>query len=138
MDRVTPEVTLTIMASESDIDELGHVSNVVYLKWVIDAAKEHSRRAGYGSHTAFQPFGAVFVVRRHELDYLAPAFAGDLIELVTWIESWKAASSIRHVSIRRDGTELCHCVTTWAFVSSEDGRPRRIPAELSEAYANLD
>ena len=67
---------LTITAAADDIDELGHVSNLVYLRWVLDAALAHSAAAGW-DHAAYRRLGAVFVVRRHEIDYLAPVVAGD-------------------------------------------------------------
>ena len=119
----------------SDIDALGHVSNVSYLRWVQDIALAHSSEVGW----AFQRYvdlGMFFVVRRHEIDYLRPALLGDRIELCTWVESWKAATSLRRTTIGRagDGVELARAATTWALVSAEDGRPCRIPRELRNSF----
>ena len=45
----------------------------------------------------------VFVVRRHEIDYLKPAVVGEALRLRTWIADWKAATSVRATEmIRRE------------------------------------
>jgi acyl-CoA thioester hydrolase len=120
-----------------DIDALGHVSNVAYLRWVQEAAQSHSTAVGLG-YEAYRVLGVVFVVRRHEIDYLRPALPGDEIELVTWIESWSAASSVRRTRVVRvaDGVDLARAATTWALVSLDHGKPCRIPPELRAAFAD--
>lgn len=126
--------SLDIVASPDEIDELNHVSNLVYLRWVLRVAQAHSTAVGY-DWDAYRELGAVFVVRRHEIDYLRPAFAGDQIALRTWVETWKGVSCVRKTSIvRSDGEELARASTLWAFVSNETGRPQRIPADLKQQF----
>jgi acyl-CoA thioester hydrolase len=127
-----------MVAPSSDIDELGHVSNIAYVRWIQEVAKAHSAAVGL-DHAAYLRLGAVFVVRRHEVEYLAPAYAGDEVRLVTWIEKWSAATSERRTRIVRasDGRELARATTVWAFISIETLRPRRIPAELVAMFAKL-
>ena len=131
----SPLYRLEIVASPDEVDELNHVSNLVYLRWVLRVAQAHSSAVGY-DYPAYEELGAVFVVRRHEIDYLAPAYAGDRITLTTWIESWRGASSVRRTSITRavDGVELARASTLWAFIAMDGGRPTRIPAELKERF----
>ncbi len=132
-----PRFRREIVAQPEDIDQLGHVSNITYLRWVQLVATEHSAAAGW-DHDAYRALGAVFVVRRHEIDYRVPAYAGDRIELCTWVESWRTASTLRRTEIIRLGDGhgdrgpqlLASAATTWAMVSFESGRPRRIPEEL--------
>ncbi len=126
------EHLLEVAAAPADIDENGHVSNLVYLRWVLEAAVSHSEAVGW-DHARYVAAGAVFVVRRHEIDYLASAMAGDRLQIVTHIESWSAATSVRRTRVVRDGRDLARCVTTWAFVGL-NGRPRRIAAEIVEAF----
>ena len=47
------------------IDDLGHVSNVQYVRWVQDIARAHSDDVGYDI-SAYMDLGLVFVVRRHD------------------------------------------------------------------------
>jgi len=137
-----PRFSLAVVASPSDIDELGHVSNITYLRWVQDVAKAHSNAVGW-NYPRYRELGAVFVVRRHELDYLAPAMDGDALTLTTHIASWSGASCIRLSEIVRsvDGRALAKASTQWALVSlgvnGSSPRPRRIPPELREAFARV-
>lgn len=125
----SPEFRLQIVAAPDEVDELEHVSNIVYLQWVLRVAQAHSDAVGY-TWPAY--------VRRHEIDYLRSAYAGDTIELVTWIERWRGASCTRCTAIRRvaDGVELAKASTLWAMVSLETGRPARIPTELRGRFSS--
>jgi acyl-CoA thioester hydrolase len=124
-----------VTVAAADIDELGHVSNLVYLRYVLDAASRHSEAVGW-DHAAYLRLGAIFVVRRHEIDYLAPTYEGEVLTVTTWIERWSAAVSVRRTSIVRDADrrEVARAATTWVLVSTETGRPRRVPAEVREAF----
>ena len=125
----------TRIAQPEDIDELGHVSNIAYVRWVQDVATQHSSAVGL-DFQAYQRLGGVFVVRRHEIDYLVPALVHDEIELLTHVESWKGAASERKTRIvrLRDGVLLARATTRWAYVSLTTGRPSRIPETIQHAF----
>jgi acyl-CoA thioester hydrolase len=127
--------THEVTPSGEDIDGLGHVHNLVYLKWALDAALAHSRALGWDME-AYRRIGGVFVVRKHEIEYLRPAFAGETIQVTTWVETMAAASSLRRTKIVRpsDGAELARVATMWAFIDLESGRPRRIPDEIKASF----
>jgi len=126
---------LSITAHADDIDALGHISNVVYVRWVLEVAVSHADAVGWPA-AAWRALGAIVVVRRHEIDYLVPVLEGERIDLETWIDSWRAASLIRRTAMRRqrDGVEIARAATTWAFIDMASGRPRRIPEELRQAF----
>ena len=132
---ISPIFTQRLTAQTEEIDELGHVSNVVVVRWVQQVAVAHSSAVGW-DYEAYRRHGAVFVVRRHELDYLRPVLAGDEVLLETWIESWRAASSVRCTRISRpaDRAALATARTQWVLVSTDGGRPRRIPEEIASAF----
>ena len=94
----SPEFHQQMVAPSSDVDELGHVSNIAYVRWIQEVAKAHSAAVGL-DHAAYVRLGAVFVVRRHDIEYLAPAYGGDAIRLTTWIAKWGAATSERRTRI---------------------------------------
>ena len=125
-----------IVAAREEIDELGHVSNVVYVRWIQDIAVAHSNAVGW-DYDRYRALGAVFVVHKHVVEYRAPAFEGDRIARVTWVESFSAATSERRTRIVRltDGKELVRASTIWALVGGDGGRPRRIPPEISQAFS---
>ncbi|CAN5918297.1 thioesterase family protein [soil metagenome] len=124
---------MPITAVDADIDELGHVSNLVYLRWVLDVAMAHSRSLGW-DHAEYRALGAVFVVRRHELDYLGPVMVGQTLSAETWVESWRAASCVRKTELVRDGAVIARCATTWAMMSFASGRPTRIPEAIRALF----
>lgn len=62
---------ISIAVKESDIDMMGHVNNVVFLRWVQDAAVAHWLAAA----SAAAQEELLRVVLRHEIDYKHPAKA---------------------------------------------------------------
>lgn len=117
------------------MDELGHISNIAYVRWIQDVAQAHSTAVGF-THARYQELGSIFVVRRHEIDYLSSTFAGDELEMVTHVAWFRGATTERMTRIlrSRDGVELVRASTLWAFVAIATARPRRIPPVVSEAF----
>ena len=126
-----------LVAAQGDVDELGHISNLTYLRWVTDAAKAHSDSVGL-DWDAYNRIGALFVVRKHEIVYLRPALGDDKITVTTWIDNVKAATSLRETRIVRDAghVELAHAKTLWVLVDANTRRPCRIPSVVQQAFAN--
>jgi len=122
-----------VTAAESDIDDLDHVSNVVYVRWLQEAAAAHSGSVGWDL-AAYKEEGAVFVVRRHEIDYVAAATCGDALVVETWVEWFRPASSLRCYEIRDGDRVLVRAKTWWAFINVDTGRPVRIPERISAAF----
>ena len=120
---------------ESDIDELGHAGNVSWVRWVNEVATAHSADVGLDL-PAYREIGLLWVVRRHDIEYLAPAFAGQEVEASTWIESVRGATACRRTLFRRtsDGVALARAATTWVLLSMPSGRPTRVTAELQTRY----
>ena len=124
-----------ITVTDADLDELGHASNIGYLRWLQDAAVAHSSSVGLG-FARYVELGGVFVVRRHEIDYLRPALRGDELEVRTHVASVMAAKSERRYTLvrLRDEVELARAMTLWGFVDVRSGRPMRIPDEIYTAF----
>jgi acyl-CoA thioester hydrolase len=77
------------------------------------------------------------VARRHEVDYLAPTFAGEQLVMGTWIteNDGRLAIRRRYQLIRvSDGATCLRGTTQWVCVAIDTGRPRRMPAEFVQAY----
>ena len=128
---------LAIEVAEADIDMLGHASNIAYLRWIQDVAVAHSAAVGLDME-GYSQLGAVFVVRRHEIDYLRPGVRGEQLELRTWIDSASAAKCKRATEIVRVGAAelvVARAMTTWGFVELTSGRPTRIPDSVRVAFS---
>lgn len=118
-----------------EIDDQGHVGNVEYLRWLQDAAVEHSAAQGW-TKERYLKTGAVFVVRSHRIEYLQPAFAGDEVKVVTWVNSFGKLTTLRKYLVVRptDQTVLAKAETNWALISWPKRLPKRCPPELVEAF----
>lgn len=128
---------LDMTVPESAIDQLGHANNCEYLRWLEDIAWAHSRHLGLGFEQ-YQAFNRAMVARQTELEYLAAAFAGDDLQIGTWIvENDKRISMVRRYQIVRpaDGVTLLRGRTRWVCVALDSGKPKRLPQEYVDAYA---
>lgn len=116
------------------VDDNDHVNNVVYLEWLQEAARRHAAVAGCTAAT--RAAGATWVVREHRVQYLRPAFAGERLEVRTWVATMRVAQSLRRAEIVRpaDGAVLARGWTDWAFVDAASGRPRPIPPEVAGVF----
>ena len=115
-------------------DQNGHVNNVEYLRWMQNAAIEHSVTAGCTAAT--RAIGATWVVRLHKIEYLKPAFAGDRVVVMTWVSNVRRVQSLRKYRIIRpaDQTLLAEGETDWVFVDAQKGTLRSIPKEVKATF----
>lgn len=123
-----------VTVDAGDIDELGHVNNTVYLRWVQDAATAHWSVLASEEEKA----SLLWIVLRHEIDYKRPAVEGDEITARTWVGEASGLRFIRHTEIRRDGTVLARARTTWCPIDRETQRPRRVPASIRERFSDAE
>jgi acyl-CoA thioester hydrolase len=124
--------TCSISVPKSSIDENGHVNNLEYIRWMLAAAHAHAESVGSTALTDAD--GGVWFVRSHHIDYLLPAVEGDQIELRTWVEDVRRASSKRRYELSRAGQVLAKGETEWAYVDRASGRPKSIPRALAELF----
>ena len=118
------------------IDQQGHVSNLAYVAWMQDLAIQHSAAAGWPM-ARYLAMGAGWVVRSHFIEYLRPAFAGDVIEAHTWVPEFTQRTTPRRFLFLReaDRLPLAKAETRWVFVDLASGRRRPLPDDLLSAFA---
>ncbi len=127
---------LTIRVEPSDIDQLGHVNNVVYLRWVQDVAVAH----WMATTTEAQQRDVLWVVVRHEIDYKHAARMGDGIIARTWVGKLRRATFERHTEILRAGDRrlLARTRTLWCPIDPRTGRAMQVPDEIRQAFSVPD
>jgi acyl-CoA thioester hydrolase len=125
----------TLTVPSEAIDVLGHVNNLEYIRWMQEIATEHSAAQGW-TLERYVALGAGWFVRRHEVEYLRPAFAGDALSVLTWVDSFERSSSPRRYLFHRasDATIVARAETLWVFVNYATGVPSRIPADVRGAF----
>lgn len=129
----TTAYELLVRVVATDIDELNHVNNTVYLRWVQDAATAHwEALASVEDQKAI-----VWVVLRHEIDFKSPALAGDEILLRTWVGKASRLTFERFTEIRRaeDRHLLAQARTLWCPINPATNRPTRVPLELRAQFS---
>lgn len=120
---------LKIEIQPQDIDQLGHVNNVVYLRWIQDVAEAHWNTLA----TPDQQKELAWVVIRHEINYHKPAFPGDRVVARTWVGETEGFRSVRHVELFNEkGQMLVSAITTWCLIDPKSGRPKKITTEIQD------
>ena len=124
--------THAITAQSADIDELGHVNNAVWVRWIQDLATAHWQAVAPADHIA----AYIWVVTRHEIDYRGNVGPGEMVTGETWVpEPPKGARFDRHVRFTgADGKVKVEAVTTWALIDRASGRLARVREDIAAPF----
>jgi acyl-CoA thioester hydrolase len=117
----------TIKILPADIDEMGHVNNVVYVRWVQEVAAAHWHSVATDALRSRY----LWVVLRHEIDYRNPAFLTDTILGTTWVGIHNGAKFERFVTLQnQEGKAVAEAKTLWCMLDGLSMRPTRITGEV--------
>ena len=132
-EKVADRFELRISVAPSDIDQLGHVSNIVYLRWVQEVAIAHWRVIA-SEETQTSLF---WVVVRHEIDYKRQAFLTDEIIARTWVGEATRRTFERHTQILRvsDRKVLAQALTLWCPMDVKTGKPADVSPEVRSMFS---
>jgi acyl-CoA thioester hydrolase len=124
---------LAIAIEASDIDQLGHVNNVTYLRWVQDIAVAHWMSLA----PAADQVKLLWVVVRHEIDYKQAAYLNDAIVARTWVGTASRIRFERHTELLRasDRTVLARARTIWCPLDAQTGRPVSVSDQVRAAFS---
>ncbi len=123
---------IAITATEADIDELGHVNNAVWVRWIQQIATAHWEAVAPADHRA----AYIWVVTRHEIDYRGNVVAGETVRAETWVDTPpQGARFDRKVRfVGADGRVKVEAVTTWALLDRATGRLLRVRPEVAAPF----
>ena len=129
---MTKLFTQTFTALPEHIDELGHVNNTVWVRWIQDLATAHWTHAARPEDSA----RFFWVVTRHEIDYRGNVSVGESVTGQTWIEGEpRGATSTRRVDFcNAAGKVIVSAATTWAMLDRETQRLVRVRPEVLEPF----
>ncbi|MCX5641927.1 MAG: YbgC/FadM family acyl-CoA thioesterase [Candidatus Omnitrophica bacterium] len=114
-----------------DTDSGGVVYYANYLKHLEEARTEYFRSKSQ-ELKKWSEQGVLFVVTRVEIDYRSPAKYGDIIKISATVKNLKTAVIHFHQEITENARLLVEAEVTVVCVGKYF-KPRRIPAEISEA-----
>jgi acyl-CoA thioester hydrolase len=129
---VRPIFEMKLLAEPQHIDELGHVNNAVWVQWMETVAVAHWRSVADPNHQD----DYVWVVVRHEIDYLRAALEGETITARTWVgKAPRGARFERNMEfVGEDGKTKVRARTDWAIIDKAAGRPIRVPLEVVQPF----
>ncbi len=124
--------TLSITAGPDAIDELGHVNNAVWVRWIQDVAVAHWAALA----TADEQAAYVWVVTRHEIDYRGNVAAGEEVLAETWVAGPPRGARFDRMMrfTGADGRVKVEAKTTWAMIDRATARIVRVPTEIAERF----
>jgi acyl-CoA thioester hydrolase len=128
------EIVRRVAAADLDAQaEPPHVNNLVYVRWVQDAAVAHWEALTSAATRA----AVAWVLLRHEIDYRRPAVLGDEVVVRTAVGHLEGLTFERHTEVRRarDGVVLARSRTLWCPIDPRTGRPRRVGDDLRALFA---
>lgn len=123
--------TLPIRVYYEDTDMGGIVYYANYLRYIERSRSELVEAMGLDQKRMKDEDGIIFVVRRVEADYLAPARLDDRLQVVTTHRPEGQSRWVFDQEVRRGDQVLFRAVVT-AVCMTVAGRPIRLPAELRQ------
>ena len=126
---------LALRVYYEDTDAAGMVYHANYLKFAERGRTEMLRFLGFDHSRLRQHPGIVFTVRRCSVEYRGAARLDDPLTVETRVDAVAGATlSLRQMVCR--GDEVLADLDVLVACVGENGRPRRVPAELRAALAD--
>ena len=118
-----------------DMDAFNHVNNASYMVYTGECGFQAVEHFQWPWQRMMQSGFAIYL-RNAWLQYLQPAFAGEELEISTWIYDLRRATAVRHYQIHRisDGALLAQVNTVGVWVDLKTGQPVRIPEAMRRDF----
>jgi acyl-CoA thioester hydrolase len=116
----------------SAIDAQGHVNNLAYLEWCLEAAEAHWKQ----NATSNMQANYVWYVLHHSIDYKTAAFEGEELEVNTWVSYSEGVKSERRYKISRikDHQTIIEAKSIWCLLNANTRRPTKITKEIRTLF----
>lgn len=112
-----------------DTDMAGIVYHANYLKFIERARSDWVRSIGVDQNALRETDGVVFVLRRIEADFRAPARFEDALVVTTTTGAISGVRLVLHQQVLRDGELLFSAEVTLVAITLE-GQPTRLPQQI--------
>ena len=124
-----------IAVDATSIDMNNHVNNQEYIRWMQDVATAHSTAQGWSLARYFET-KLTWVIRSHYIEYIRPAFAGDVLVVATWVAHMETQTCQRKFRFTRahDGKTVAEAETLWVFCDGATGRSTNITESIRDSF----
>ncbi|WP_094542967.1 acyl-CoA thioesterase [Brucella pseudogrignonensis] len=119
-----------VIISPGDIDDMGHVNNAVYLRWVQEAVISYWQAKSSIENQA----QLLWVALKHEISYHAPLFLNDSVEALVTATGMKGSRAFFTTTIKRSDDVATEVNSSWCCVDAETRRPRRIDENIARIF----
>lgn len=124
-----PAITsIEIRVYFEDTDVTGRIYHASYLRFLERGRTEWLRRLGFRHSEIAGSSSVFFVVRKLQIDYLAPGLMDDLLRVETQVSAVSGASIEFFQSICRDQKRVASAKVLVATL--RDGRAARVPEDI--------
>ncbi len=123
----------------SDCDLFGHLGNVWYVKYFLDAREEHLSKSYGFTIGDFAKQGVGWVVSTNQIAYFRPAFVNEQVILRSAIVEFSASQLLVEMQMwDAKGTHVKSAMwSNFVHVGMKDGRRTDHSAELLNLFGNL-
>ena len=138
-EEVAPSVAfwcnLTVPPDSTTSEDIPHVNNAEYVRWIDRTAELATDHAGLTREMLLEARRMWFVAR-HEIDYRGESFVGDSLLIATWISDFSRTTAVRRTRVYRpsDDKVILDASTRWAYVNLDTRRPTRMHQDILEKF----
>jgi acyl-CoA thioester hydrolase len=127
--------SLTVPEHSSTIDEIPHVNNAEYVRWIDRTAELATDAVGLTRQMLLEAKRMWFVAR-HEIDYRGESFVGDELLIATWISDYSRISALRRTVVYRPADQkiILDATTRWVYVNLETRKPTRMEQDVIDRF----
>jgi len=115
-----------IAIDPADIDQMGHVNNATYLKWVQEAVVDYWRSVAPPDAVARH----LWVALKHEITYLRPTFLQDVVVAEVIAEKVEGARAMFTTVVRRGEEVLSEIKSSWCCLDAATLLPARLARDV--------
>lgn len=123
----------TLRVRSYELDSFGHVNNGSFVHYLEKARGDYLQEAGM-HFDDFRRWGKFPVIANISIDYMRPAFFGDLLQINAKTEALgKSSITLSYEILREDGSCCAKARTVMVFVD-KDGKPVEMPEKMRSAF----
>lgn len=126
--------TIDIRVYYEDTDAGGIVYHSNYLNFAERSRCELLRDLGHECSKIDDELGMMFVLKRADIDYIAPAQLDDALQVKTSIKKMNNTSFVMQHNIQKNTQDICRIAVTLVCVDTKTIKPVRLPDILREEF----
>ncbi|MFT5580037.1 MAG: acyl-CoA thioester hydrolase [Paraglaciecola psychrophila] len=130
---------IAVTVQPADIDSYNHVNNSVYIRWLDECARQHSKEVGIDSEQATE-LGYGMAVKDSYVSYVRAAYLGETLLVANWMTlcdgRLRATREFQIVRVS-DGALITRAKLDYVCINLTSGKPSRMPPIFVDNYRPL-